>query len=216
MLLGWLASFLSVGLNLLVAYFAVSSGATRKYSTIPLFCLVQVAAVVTVTSLSFLDRHIYATGYWISDLLAHFFITLVIVSLIRSSVANDPKQRTLPIVLFSAMLGLAAYSLYAFYDNHYSRWLNPVSRNLSLGEEALNLILWTFLLQKRDYDSQLVVISAGIGVQVTGEVIGLTLRPYTSAATVWVPNLLVQTCEFLCLFIWLWAFAPRKSATPAT
>ena len=208
---GWLPSLLSFLLNLVVIILVFRNNFWRKHLVVALFCFVQMTVVVTIVFVSSrFDRHTYAVSYWTGDLVAHLFITLVILSLIRVAVAENTGQRMLPYGLFAGMLALLAYSLYVFHDPHINHWMNPVSRNLSLGEEFLNLILWTFLLQKREFDAQLVIISAGIGVQVTGEVIGLTLRTYAPASTVWVPNLLAQSCEFLCLLILLWAFSSRK------
>ena len=116
------------------------------------------------------------------------------------------------------MACLALGSILIFRDPLPSRWLVPVTRNLSFGEEICNLVLWSLLLQRSEFDQQHLIVSAGIGIQVTGEVIGHTLRLYSSPALIWVPDLLIFLCETLCLLVWVWAFRnnrPGASHKPA-
>jgi len=89
--------------------------------------------------------------------------------------------------------------------------MTPVSRNLSFCEQILNFMLWTALIRNRDYDRLLVFISAGIGIQVTGEVIGHTIRTFTRMRTmIWLPDTLLMVSEIVCLLTWAWASAAQR------
>jgi hypothetical protein len=105
-------------------------------------------------------------------------------------------------------------SLGYYYEPSTLRWMTPLSRNLSFCEAILNFILWTALIRNRTRDTLLLMISVGIGLQVTGEVIGNTLIPYFASSVVWLPKLLVVGSEMLCLVIWFYAFW-KTSAVPA-
>ncbi|MBV8819979.1 MAG: hypothetical protein JO022_16565 [Acidobacteriaceae bacterium] len=210
---GWLILAFSITLNLLVLFYLWRSSSAIKYRSIGLFCIAQLVLIAADYAAStFTSRDTYTRTYWLNDIIAHMFISLVIVALIRAALEEYPQFRWAPTALFLGVLVVAAVSLIVFQNPRIPRWINPVSRNLSLTEEALNLVLWALLLRRQQFDVQLLLLSAGMVMQVTGEVIGLTLRPYTNATTIWVPNLLVQFSELLCLGIWIWAlrYRPRQ------
>src|SRR5205823_3303696 len=145
-------------------------------------------------------------------MLGHAVISLLMLSLIWQTLEPHQRRRDIVAFLTLAVVCFAAYSVYIFQNPSVNRWMTSVSRNLSFCEEFLNFILWTLLIQRRDFDQLLLLVSAGIGVQVTGEAIGHTLRLYTrSHSTVWVPNLLVYVAEILCLCIWIWAFRSARN-----
>src|ERR1700736_1530076 len=108
------------------------------------------------------------------------------------------------VVLELLVICFVLFSAYIFDERHVSRWMTSVSRNLSFCEEILNLILWALLIQRRESDYLLLMVSAGTGVQGTGEAIGHTLRLYAHhGSPIWAPNLLVYLAEILCLGIWI-------------
>src|SRR6267378_6448374 len=99
-------------------------------------------------------------------------------------------------VLPVAVAGVALGSILAFRDPRINVWMTPVSRNLSFCEQILNFMLWTALIRNRDYDRLLVFISAGIGIQVTEEVIGHIMRTFTPMRTmIWLPDTLLMVSE---------------------
>ena len=213
MVFDWLLTAVAATLNILVVAALVRGQAFRRYRAIGLFCLVEIVAILVDTfGYSNLDRRAYASIYWAFDFVVHFFLTLVILGLIRSALRFWHGFAWVPYGLFAGMVVFACLSLLVLQSPNINAWFIGFSRNLSFGEEVLNLILWTLLLQRGELDLQLIILSAGIGFQVTGEVIGLTLRPYTTDANRWVPDLLVQFCELLCLAIWLWAFSRKRLA----
>jgi hypothetical protein len=205
---------LSVSLEIAVLVY-LARHALSRFPHVFLYTLFQVCSVVILNICSIQlagDRVAYARVYWILDSIQHGLILLLIVSLIGKSLEGNPSRARIIRMLAFAILCLAAASFALLYDTRINFWMIPVSRNFSFLEEMFNLALWTLLLQRREFDFQLLLVSAGIGVQVTGEVIGHTLRLYShSPSTVWFPNLLVYVSEVCCLAIWLWAF--RKPAT---
>ena len=68
-----------------------------------------------------------------------------------------------PVVAFVVII------LYLLQPEHGGRgWIFPLSRNLSFIEEVLNFVLWTVLIRNRSRDVVLLLVSAGLGIQVTG------------------------------------------------
>jgi hypothetical protein len=213
MSLGWLLrSGFAVALIVVVLLY-LARGLGKRFPLVGVLCLVQLLgiSIYTISVLIGTPRKLYLQMFWAGDLVAHAAICVLIISLIWQTVGKSKgRERT----VFFVAAGLVAFALgsgYTFYSPHLSAWMTPVSRNLSFSEEVLNLILWSLLLKAKGSDYLLLMVSAGIGVQVTGEVIGHTLRLYTGPSTVWVPNNLVYVSEVVCLCIWIWAF--RAAAT---
>ena len=183
------------------------------------YCLVE-AVVFVIGSLSYLHlgpRGLrYESFFWTADLVTHALITLILLSLIRESLGRSADLKRLASwVLPVAMAGVAIGSVLAFQDPSINVWMTPVSRNLSFAEEILNFMLWTALIRNRDYDRLLLFISAGIGIQVTGEVIGHTIRTFITMRTmIWLPDTLLMASEIICLLTWAWAFGRPKSPVP--
>ena len=208
MSLGWLLHTPLAVVLILTVLVYLSRGGWRRFPLVGIFCLVQVLVISadTTSLLIGVPRHLQVQLYWAGDLIAHAAISLLIISLIWQTLDVGQNRKADVIMIGAGVLCFALISAYIFYDPRLTRWMTPVSRNLSFCEEVLNLILWSILLKGRASDYLLLMVSAGIGLQVTGEVIGHTLRLYTGPSTLWVPNTLVYISEIVCLCIWIWAF----------
>ncbi|HLJ45953.1 MAG TPA: hypothetical protein VKU01_08095 [Bryobacteraceae bacterium] len=153
----------------------------------------------------------FAELYWLNDLVLHAFIILIIGSLVRSALPASVKSRAISMLLSLFAVAVGLISLYFYYDAQLSRWMTPVSRNLSFAEEMLVFLLWAILVRARTQDQVLLLVSSGLGIQVTGEVIAHTLRMYSKSREVWLPNVLLNAADLLCLLIWLWAFRTGRA-----
>ena len=208
MSLGWLfRSGFALTLILAVLVY-LARGVWRRFPLVGVFCFIQVLVILSgaISVLIKVQKQLYFEMYWTGDLIAHAAISVLMLSLIWQTREQGRERRNLVLLVAAGVCIFALASTYIFHDPRLNRWMTPLSRNLSFGEEVLNLILWSILLQAKVSDYLLLMVSAGIGVQVTGEVIGHTLRLYTGPSTVWVPNNLVYFSEIVCLGIWIWAF----------
>jgi hypothetical protein len=88
------------------------------------------------------------------------------------------------------------------------RWYRHTSQLLSFGGALMNLFLWTGIIGKRDRDPQLLPVSAGLGVAVTGVAITYGLLQFTSADFRWLPDLFKSLTQVGSMVIWCWAFRP--------
>lgn len=207
MSLGWpLRTSLAVILIVIVLAY-LSKGLWRRFPIVGILCLIQLLGISidTISVLVGTPRQLHLEMFWTGDLIAHVAISVLMISLIWQTLEEN-QRRNMVWIIGAGMIFFAIGSAYTFYSPHLNGWMTPLSRNLSFGEEILNLVLWSILLKGKAFDYLLLMVSAGIGVQVTGEVIGHTLRLYTDASTVWVPNTLVYISEIVCLCIWIWAF----------
>ncbi len=220
-MIGW-ALPLAIGLALEISIVVLLlRGPLRRFPIIFAYCLFQTYVSLSETVKYFqLGPHTksFAQSYWVNDLTLHAFVILIIASLVRSALPPSAKSRLVSILLLLFAVTVGLVSMYAFYNVQLNRWMTPVSRNLSFAEEVLVFLLWAILIRARTQDQVLLLVSSGLGIQVTGEVIAHTLRLYSKSRDMWLPNLLLNAADLLCLIIWLWAFRTArtvKSIEPA-
>jgi len=213
---GYVIFLLAIPLELLVVV-ALFRGPLKDYRIAFAYSLALFGCGI-LEALSYLGVGIskshYSNIYWSDDIILHGLVILVVVSLMRTALRG--ASSLLPRVLLLGAVGFAVGSMYVYYSPTLGRWMTPVSRNLSFCEEVLNLVLWAILVRQEDHDLTLLLVSAGLGIQVTGEVIGHTLRLYSqSRSVVWIPDVLTNMAQFSCLLIWIWAFRRARQAPPA-
>jgi hypothetical protein len=187
-----------------------------------LFSYAFIRAVATIALL--VDFHLlhasgYSSLYWLLDISLHGFVFALLVHLIRSALV-EPHRRIIVTGLVCLVVSVFL-SMAVPYDPRFNHWMTGFSRNLSFCEEVLNLVLWGMLVNNRRVGLRFLLVSAGIGIQVTGDVTGHSLRLFThSPSFVWAPNLLMNASQILAMVIWLYAFcrsgANEKYATPLT
>jgi len=155
------------------------------------------------------DARLYTLIYYTGDLVLHGLILLLVLFLIREALVGDRGPDLSSFMILTPVSIFVAVTLYLLYHPAVSGhgWMFPLSRNLSFCEEILNFVLWTILIRNRSREVVLLLVSAGLGIQVTGEVIGRTLRLYARSPSIsWVPDAIVLLCEGGALFIWYRAF----------
>lgn len=199
---------LTLSLNAAVVI-ALARGQLRRFWLIFAYCLLQILATFAddLTFFIFKNASLYYDVYWIVDFTSHACVTAIVILLIRETIREKRVRDLVAYALVLFMLIVTVASGLALYNHRLNSWLLGISRNLSFGEEVLNFVLWGMVLQNGEFDLQLLLASAGIGIQVTGEVVGLTLRFYTPEKSLWIPESLIVGCEYLCLIFWIWAFS---------
>jgi hypothetical protein len=200
----WIALFwAALGLETAVAAAVFKNG--RK--EFPLFCVYTILYAVATIVMAFCylihRRAAYALLYWILDIAVDYLVVAVILGLIRRALL---KRRFKEWWLYAAALGALVVPVALAYDARFGFWMTASIRNLSFAAEILNLALWMLLVQNQEAASRFLWVSAGLGIQVTGQVLGHTLRLMSSHAAIWAPNLLINVCQFTALGIWLYAF----------
>ena len=217
MSVNWLVT-IAVGFVLEVAVaVALLRGYVRRFSVLFVYCVFLAFSSFT-DGLAYFEvgQHArsFAYSYWINDMILHAFVVLIIAGLVSQALGTHPHRASVRSLLIVLPILVGVASLYLNQNPSISRWMTPVSRNLSFCEEVLVFILWGILLQNRVQDQVLLLVSSGLGIQVTGEVIGHTLRIYARSRDMWLPNVIVNASDLLCLLIWLWAFRAARVVAP--
>ena len=143
----------------------------------------------------------YAVVYWVLDLGLHVLVISLLATLIRF--ARGKTSSLFMVVGTITMAGVLIAALLLPYDPRFGYWMTGAVRNLSFCEELLNFILWTLLL-RHTVAPPVLWVSAGLGIQVTGEVVGHSLRLLSSRSALWAPDVLINVCEIMALAIWLY------------
>jgi len=182
----------------------------RRYPLLFVYCIVlflssivEVAAFLNILSGWSTGTDAYERYYWTCEAILQMLILGVMLSLLYRAMRGHSGR-------WVASLGLGgvatAYVLFSYLGAEEARRLTEAARNLSFASALLNLALWLALVRIGPLDRQLLLLSAGIGIQTTGKAIGHSLR-YVSRDMVEAGNILIVAVHLLCLFIWWWAFS---------
>jgi len=158
---------------------------------------------------------VYINTYYTGDMVLHSLILTMVLFLIREALVGNRAPDASAVAILVCGVAFVTATLYLLYTGAGSFY--PLSRNLSFVEEVLNFVLWTVLIRNRSRDVVLLLVSAGLGIQVTGEVIGRSVRMYVTSPSIdWLPNALVMICQLFALYVWYRAFAAyrRQHAVP--
>jgi hypothetical protein len=122
--------------------------------------------------------HSPVTYYWIDEAIRQALIFAVVISLIYLATSNLKSRRLVRALLIVGAVILAGVSFLVHYDSHAAagNWMTPWVRDIDFAASFLDLGLWTLLLSSRTQDTQLLMLSGGLGIQFAGEAIGQSLR----------------------------------------
>jgi hypothetical protein len=214
-------SFWIVGLTLqyLVTQ-ALLAGPFRQFTVIFGYLLCLIVTTLTDILMSFDIGRLastYSRYYWTADVLRESALYAVVISLVLHAMPDSRRRsallRLLVVLAFLFWIG----SILIFYQEpSLNKWMVKVVRNLSFCSAVATLILWFALIAAEKRDTRLLVITGGLGLQMTGEAIGQSLRQI-SKSTELAGVIMMVLAHYLCLYIWWKAFraAPEDENTPS-
>jgi hypothetical protein len=215
----WLLTFFIGAALQVLLLIRLQRGAYKSYPILFLYCLLLFLSTVVEIAVfrdrtSGLYRNYYRDYYWINDAVLQLLILGVMMSFLHRAMKENPSRRVVSMVVGAVILAVVSYSYLSAATNHFT----ALARNLSFASALMNLALWMALLKGARNDVQLLLLSAGIGVQTAGKAIGHSLREMSratqSTAGVEAGNILIVAVHLMCLFIWWWALGPAFSRAP--
>jgi hypothetical protein len=194
-------------------------GPLRKYPVLLLYSVTYIAIIVLeglALSEAGVDGALYRNLYWTSDLVLDFLLFLMVITLTYRVVAGNPLLRPFARMLFVVAAAAIVLPFILFHPLFQFGWFRHTSQLLSFGAALMNLLLWTAIIGTRDRDAQLLSVSAGVGVAVTGIAITYGLLQFTSVSLRWLPDLFKSLTQVASMVIWCWAFRPstREPSSP--
>jgi hypothetical protein len=170
----------------------------------------EIAAFYTVGRQS----RTYIQYYWSAELLRQTALFALVISLVIGVLPEKNRGLLLKIVLALAVVFWVS-SVGGPYHADLNTWMNRVVRNLSFGTAVINLGLWFALISMKTRDTRRLVVSGALGLQMTGEALGQSIRHlFPAYVTALTASLFVVAAHFICLVIWwrvFWA-APKTAA----
>lgn len=203
-------------------------GPFRKYALLLTYCVVQLAAVVAEILLSREGGReagrmspLFIKVYWTDEIVIDSLLFLLVIVLTYRALEGKPQRAAIGKVLAGVVVVAALAPFVVFYNRPLFKtsWFNGTSQFLNFGAALMNLALWTAMLSNKRRDTQLLRVSAGLGVLVTGAALAYGLRQFTMGGgnARGLANLVKTVTYVTSMLIWCWAFRPatRKTRTPA-
>jgi len=207
------AILLQLGLIVLLA-----RGPFRTYPVILIYSLTYIGVMVLeglALTQAGVESGLYRYLYWSSDLVLDFLLFLMVITLMYRVAGTNTLFRPFGRMLFLVLAVAVVLPFILYHPLFQFGWFRHTSQLLSLGAAVLNLLLWTAIISTRDRDPQLLLVSAGLGVAVTGVAITYGLLQFTSANLRWLPDLFKSLTQVVSMAIWCWAFRPStKTSAP--
>jgi hypothetical protein len=168
------------------------------------------ASTVIEIGLQAAPRTVQDGYYWIDEVILDVLVFCVVIAFIDEA-AKASRQKTVErhwLVLGAALICAVSFAVHR--SSHLNRRMTLVSRDLNICAVVLDLILWSLLLAARRPNRTLMLLSGGLGLQLTGAIMGAQLRQF-SRSLLLTGTLLEVTTGFLGLYIWWRALRPASA-----
>lgn len=200
-------------LNLLVVR-AMLRGAYREYSLAFAYAVALLLVTVAEIAISNAPPHTQFTYYWTDEIILDVLVFALVIGFIDRA-AGESQRRPIArhwLIIAAVVIFAASYIIHRG-PNRNRHW-TLVSRDLNLCAVILDLILWTLLLAARRPNRRLLLLSGGLGLQLTGAIMGETVRhKFHSNGGLYAGTLLEVITGFMMLYIWWHAF--RRATSPS-
>jgi hypothetical protein len=195
---------------------ALVRGSYRQYPFVLAYTLTLLASTVIEIGLKAAPRTVQDGYYWIDEVILDVLVFCIVIAFIDEA-ARFSKQKTVErhwLVLGAALICAVSFAVHR--SSHLNRQMTLVSRDLNICAVILDLILWSLLLAARRPNRCLMLLSGGLGLQLTGAIMGAQLLQFSHSLLL-TGTLLEVTTGFLGLYIWWRALrpAPAPKTVPA-
>jgi hypothetical protein len=162
---------------------------------------------------------LYRNVYWWSEVIAYFLLFIMVILMTDRVLQGSPLRQKATKILFIITVVGTLLPFVLFQNYFTTRWFRETCQLLSLSGAVMNLVLWTGMLTQRNRDPQLMKISAGLGIGVTGVAIAYGVRGFLPNDWWWTTDIFKSSVLTLMLVVWCWAFwksapASEKSQPP--
>ncbi|HUK15164.1 MAG TPA: hypothetical protein VLW65_02065 [Bryobacteraceae bacterium] len=165
---------------------------------------------------------LYASLYWIDEVVVQVLIYAVVMSLIYDVTRQLRSRRVVRISLIVGAVLFAGVSFLLHYSPALNRgsFMTPWTRDLNFCSAILDLGLWALLLGSRSRDHQMLLLSGGLGIKFAGESIGESVRQIAirskSRPISMTGNVIIMLANIFFFYVWWQALrAPPKGREPA-
>jgi hypothetical protein len=193
-------------LNLLVVS-ALMRGTYRQYPFVLAYALTLLVSTVAEIGLRVVPKDLWDSYYWADEVILDVLVFCVVIAFIDHAARNSKQKLMERHWLVLAAAAICAISFALHYGLPRNRQMTLISRDLNICAVILDLILWSLLVAARRPDRRLMLLSGGLGLQLTGAVMGEQLRHFARSLYL-TGTLLEVTTGLLALYVWWRALRP--------
>jgi hypothetical protein len=223
-----LAPYLGIGSAIalsLVVVFLLLSPLRRKFWIILAYAAWELfaTAALTLADVAFhgsstmgqaqtAANKLYARLYWTNDVLVDLFRFVLVMVLIYKA-SGDATKRVSGRVLTGLVVAMMILPFVLFHPTFRpfprAAWFNSTSELLNFGAALMNLMLWGTLIASRSRDEKILMVSAGLGIVVTGTALSYGLNFLMGQGGFGpVGYLFMNVTQLAGWAVWCWAFRP--------
>jgi len=207
------AGAIGIALQVALVFFLLPRG-VRKFPILMLHAVARLladAAEVTLSRKLGFGAALYAKVYWTSEVFIDMLLFLMVIVFTYQVLEGSPMRAQAARLLtgVGVVAVLAPFAIYHQRVLFSNNWFNGVIQWLNFGAGIMNLALWTALLANKKRDPQLVAVSIGLGLAVTGAALGFGFRQFFRQGGMRnAANLEQILTHLLGLTVWCWTFRP--------
>ena len=162
-------SAVAVGLwlNLLVIS-ALMRGSYRQYPFVFAYALTLLVSTVVEIGLRNAPKTLWDDYYWADEAILDVLVFCVVIAFIDEA-ARHSQQKLIErhwLVLAAAVICAVSFAIHHHFP--LNRQMTLISRDLNICAVILDLILWSLLITARRPNRCLMLLSGGLGLQLTG------------------------------------------------
>jgi len=220
------------GIVLLSVLILLLRGSFRKFWVLLVYVAWELFATATLTAYDLLYAgaaqgkvlqaeavKLYTRLYWSNDVIVDLLRFLLVIVLTYAATPEGAKRTSIGRILGGIVLVVIVLP-FLLFPLHFkpwpeASWFNSTSELLNFGAAIMNLGLWGALLANRKRDPQLVAVSIGLGVVVTGAAISYGLLHLFPPSARFIPSVFLMLTQLAAWFIWCRAFWPAPKRSPA-
>ncbi len=187
-------------LNLMVIA-ALVRGVYRQYPFVFAYSVALFLSTVVEIGVKAFPRWVQDNYYWTDEIILDVLVFCVVIALIDQAARQSPhrllERRWL--ILAAGLLFTASIAFH--HSSNVNRQMTLISRDLNVCAVILDLILWSLLAAARRPDRRLLLLSGGLGLQLTGAIMGGQL--VQAAHSLYMLGTLVEvTTGLLGMYVW--------------
>jgi hypothetical protein len=204
----------AIGLWLDVRVISVQlRGSYREYPFVFAYVVSLLVSTIAEIGLQGAPQTVRDFYYWMDEAILDVLVFCVVIAFIDQA-ARYSGQKTIGrrwLILASVLI--LAISVAIHRSSNFNLQMTLISRDLNICAVILDLILWSLLVAARRPDRCLMLLSGGLGLQLTGAIMGEQLRQF-SRHLVMTGALLEMTTGLLGVYIWWLALRAQKKVGP--
>ena len=197
---------------LLVIRYSLLRRSLLKYPILLAYCVV---ACLTAPAEYFVQNYgsheLFIKLYYADEVAVDLLLFLMVITLTYRAMDGNPGRKAAGRALgvITALVLVLPFLIFHGSRSDFAGFFNGAGEVLNFGAAIMNLVLWTALLGATRRDGQLIMVCAGLGVQVTAQAIGFGIRhllpPYGYR---WIPDLFMAAAYLVSIYLWWCAFRP--------